>query len=343
MPNGFHPGLGCCAVRLRFDTSRPYDLALPIVLAVGGIFANVLGAGLWLSVPLGLPAVLFAPGYALMAFLFPRRVVFVRDGVEHRPLSPLGWVAMSIALSFAVGALLGFVLNLFEGGVNAGAFLTVNSVVVAVFCAGAIVRRANAPLEERFRLHADWSFSLRGRSGLDRVVAVLLILSGVTVAGAVVFATVAGADDERFTEFYLLGSDGTAACFPSRYVAGRYEGPATQSCPGLGNVTVGVVHHEGRSTHYWMRAVWTEETAGHVEAAEEWTTQEFTLEHVPIDLELGTLFQPQHEIPLDLPPPPGNGTWRMSFQLYTEEPPRVQPSDAFLATPYKRLHLFIQS
>ncbi|MEA3165760.1 MAG: hypothetical protein QOJ26_626 [Thermoplasmata archaeon] len=330
-------------MRIRIDTSGPYDLAVPILLAVGGIFAHVLVAGPWLSVPLGLPAVLFAPGYALLAFLFPRRVVVVRDGVERRPLSPLGWIATSIALSIALGALLGLILNLFDGGVSAGGFLTVNSVVVGAFCAGAIVRRANAPPEERFRIRLDWSFTMRGRPAHDVLLAVLLGLSALMVAGAVVYAAVAGEGEERFTEFYLLGSDGTASCLPNRFVAGHYDVQAPQDCPALGNVTVGIVNHEGRATHYWMRAVWTNETSGSVQEAQEWTTQEFTLAHVPLDLALGHDFKPQHEIGLTVPPPPDNGTWRLSFQLYREAPPRVQASEAFLATPYKRLHLFIQA
>ena len=95
--------------------------------------------------------------------------------------------------------------------------------------------------------------------------------------------------------------------------------------------------------HYWLRAVWTNETLSppSVLGAQEISTQEFDLPHVPFDLRLGQNFTPQHEVPFQMPPPPGNGTWRLSFQLYTSPPPPVEPTQNFLETPLRRLHILI--
>ena len=81
---------------------------------------------------LGLPLVLFLPGYSLIAALFPRKADL--DGLER--------TALSFGLSIAVVPLLGLALNYTPFGIRLSPVLVVLSVFTIVLAAVAYVRRA---------------------------------------------------------------------------------------------------------------------------------------------------------------------------------------------------------
>jgi uncharacterized membrane protein len=74
----------------------------------------------------------------------------------------------------------------------------------------------------------------------------LIILSAVVIilAAAIVYVWVMPAPGERFTEFYVLDSEGNAAAYPREAVAGR---PVT--------VTLGLVNHEGADRMYRIQTI----------------------------------------------------------------------------------------
>ncbi|KAF5438102.1 putative membrane protein [Candidatus Methanophagaceae archaeon] len=80
---------------------------------------------------LGLPLVLFLPGYALIAALFPRKDDL--DGIER--------VALSFGLSIAITPLLGLALNYTPFGIRLSPVLTVLSVFTISLAICAYVRR----------------------------------------------------------------------------------------------------------------------------------------------------------------------------------------------------------
>ena len=89
---------------------------------------------------LGLPLVLFLPGYSLIAALFPRKDDL--DGIER--------VALSFGLSIAVTPLLGLALNYTPFGIRLSPVLIVLSVFTISLAMGAYVRRSRIPEEDRF-------------------------------------------------------------------------------------------------------------------------------------------------------------------------------------------------
>jgi uncharacterized membrane protein len=91
---------------------------------------------------LGLPLVLFLPGYALIAALFPRKDDL--DGIER--------VALSFGLSIAVVPLLGLALNYTPFGIRLSPILTVLSVFTISLAMGAYARRSMIPEEDRFEV-----------------------------------------------------------------------------------------------------------------------------------------------------------------------------------------------
>ena len=74
---------------------------------------------------------------------------------------------------------------------------------------------------------------------LDKIVSITLTILIVAAVCATIYIVVNPAPNERFTEFYILGENGTAGNYPVNMTAGE-----------TGNVTVGIVNHESADTSY---------------------------------------------------------------------------------------------
>ncbi len=121
----------------------PNDLALVIfltLLCILFVLIPPLNEISPIRIILGLPLVLFLPGYALIAALFPRKDDL--DGIER--------VALSFGLSIAITPLLGLGLNYTPFGIRLTPILIVLSVFTIALAIGAWVRRSWIPEEDRF-------------------------------------------------------------------------------------------------------------------------------------------------------------------------------------------------
>jgi uncharacterized membrane protein len=120
----------------------PTDLALVILLTLLCIPFVLIPPfkGTPVRIILGLPLVLFLPGYALIATLFPRKGDL--DGIER--------VALSFGLSIAITPLLGLALNYTPFGIRLTPVLTVLSVFTIALAIGACARRSGIQDEDRF-------------------------------------------------------------------------------------------------------------------------------------------------------------------------------------------------
>ena len=119
------------------------DLALVILLTllcIPFVLIPPLNEILPIRIILGLLLVLFLPGYALIATLFPRKDDL--DGIER--------VALSFGLSIAITPLLGLGLNYTPFGIRLTPVLIVLSVFTIPLAIGAYVRRSRILDEDRF-------------------------------------------------------------------------------------------------------------------------------------------------------------------------------------------------
>ncbi len=185
--------------------------------------------GNWMRIVLGLPFVLFFPGYALIAALYPRATDL--EGIER--------LALSLGLSLAVTPLLGLVLNYTPWGIRLAPILTALTLFIAGCSLAAAAKRKKLPEAERFP--ADVRPVLGAIRGLPwttlgvsaGVIAVVLLLG-------FRFGVLGGSRiGEAFTEFYVLGPGGKAEGYPRRLIVGQ-----------PGEVILGVVNHEGRTANY---------------------------------------------------------------------------------------------
>lgn len=233
---------------MRLDTRAPVDLlavAAFLFVAVAVVLADVWGP---LRVVFALPLVLFAPGYAITAALFPRenRSPGAWHGVDEPArsretvgLDRLERFALSIGLSIAAVALVGLGLTYTPWGLQLGPVLAALTVLTVAACAVSFRRRRNLPWEEqpRFRFHPSGRW--RSASGPQRLWVVALLAAALVTAGTLTFVMTTDRRGDAFTEFYILDDEGNAAEYPTKLAPGENA-----------TVVVAVANREHRATDY---------------------------------------------------------------------------------------------
>jgi len=184
---------------------------------------------------LGLPFLLFFPGYTLIATLFPRKGDL--GGVER--------VALRFGLSIAVVPLIGLILNYTPWGIRLYPILISLAVFILATSGIAWYRRGKLDPEERFRVPFNIKLpSWRGQSMPDKVLSVVLAVAIVGAIGTLGYAIATPKVGEKFTEFYILGPDGKAANYTTELKVGEE-----------GRVILGIVNHEQEEASYKVE-VW---------------------------------------------------------------------------------------
>jgi uncharacterized membrane protein len=218
----------------------PADLLLVVTLLVlTDIFMLVPALNnTFLRLALGLPMVLFLPGYTTIAVLFPSKSNL--DGVER--------IALSFGLSIAVVPFIEFGLNYTPWGIRLLPILIILSVFTLFMCWLAYLRRKKLPENEAVEVpFREIVLSLKAeilekpKSKLDKTLMVFLILSILLSAVTLLYVIVNPKEGENFTEFYILGHGGKTDNYPTEYLLGENY-----------TLIVGIVNHEYRPINYTM-------------------------------------------------------------------------------------------
>lgn len=234
-----------------------------------------------LRVVFGLPFLLFLPGYALVAALFPEtgrsqagptpegdsetadsdaeQGSAAEDdgspfesgavGTGGSGIDPVERVALSFGLSVAIVPLVGLVLNFTPWGIRLGPILVGVSAVTLGLLVVAAERRRQLPPDEQFAVpYRQWIARVRAElfepeSQLDGVLNVLLVGSMLLAVGAVGYAVMVPPQGESFSEFYLLGEDDDGELVAANYPT---EFTLGESQP----VVVGITNNENEATEY---------------------------------------------------------------------------------------------
>jgi uncharacterized membrane protein len=181
----------------------------------------------------GVVVVSFLPGYALVAALFPNK-----EGINSSQR-----IALSLGLSVAIVPAMTLFLS-FWFGVNLGPLLVALALFIVICTVIAEVRRRALPHAERFAVKipqiqiVEKAFS-GSKSRVDKLLSVILVLSALTVVVTLGYTLAFPNPGEPFTEFYILGANGTIGSYATQYKLGEQK-----------PVTVGIVNHEQQGASY---------------------------------------------------------------------------------------------
>jgi len=232
-------------------------LLVPLVLFTSGPFRIVLGVMF----------LIFFPGYALLAVLFPKK-----DSLQY-----LERVVLSLVLSFAIVSLVALMLNYTPWGIRLVPILIAITIFNVAGSISALFRRRRLPWNERFEIRPSIrvqqrienfvtvllnfpssistlikqrrlpKFEMRhwlripqwNRGTFNRLLSIILLLSILGTTITLVYVVASPKAEESFTDFYILGSGGMAQDYPEELVLGT---PV--------EVTLGIVNHEHQSANY---------------------------------------------------------------------------------------------
>ncbi|MBA7659292.1 hypothetical protein ES703_67269 [subsurface metagenome] len=210
-------------IRIK-DELIPLNLLVILLVAIIILFPSNI-----LRITLGLPFLLFFPGYTLIAALF----------IKKERLGSVERVALSFGLSVAVVPLIGLILNYTSWGIRTEPVLY--SVASFIFITSIIawLRRRRLPEPERFGIKFQMRLPGWGGGVWDRALSVILTLAILGALGTLGYAIASPKVGERFTEFYIEGLEGKATDYPKELVVGKEE-----------KVIVGIINREHETITY---------------------------------------------------------------------------------------------
>ncbi len=185
---------------------------------------------------LGLPLVLFIPGYLLVAALFPKK-----DDLDDMEI-----ITLSICLSVTVVPFLGLILN-YTFGIRLIPILIMLCSYSIILAFVADYRRRQLPECIRFdlslyKIYDEIKPWTKVQNRKDIILTFILSLSIIIAIGMLIYVVTIPKMGEKFTEFYILGQDGKADNYPTDIKSGV-----------ISNITVGIVNHEYSQINYTLQ------------------------------------------------------------------------------------------
>lgn len=225
----------------RLILQLPPDLRIVIVMTAL-TFASVLSPLLEhtaIRTILGIPLVLFLPGYTLIAALFPGK----------NDLDTIERIALSFGLSIAIVPLIGLILNFTPWGIRLVPILMSLTFFIIVMTLAAQIRRLKLAENMRFEVKFKEMYNsirtemfVNPQNRTDKILTIVLVISIVASVIMLVYVIVTPKQGEKFTEFYILGTGGKAEGYPTNIAAGKTSA-----------VIVGIVNHEYEPVNYTLQ------------------------------------------------------------------------------------------
>jgi len=280
---------------------------------------------------LGLPFLLFIPGYVLVFALFPARKT-------DRGIDALERIVLSFGLSIAVVPLIGLLLNYTPWGIRLEPIMS--SLLLFIISIGlfGIYRWRKTDPEERFTLPQKITL-LKQEHPVDRALTIILIIAIIVVIASLIYVITLPKNGETFTEFYLLGPTGTAEGYPRNLTINEEAA-----------VIIGVANHEQRLINYTIEIWLINQTTTNNQTIyhQMWyldTITTNTLPHQPINTEEPWTPQWSHPYTFRLN---RTGTFKLAFLLFKGPTQTYYPNidyhdiaDQKITTAYLETHLWL--
>ncbi len=320
-----------------------------IALANFAVFHSALSESP-IRVVTGLVFVLFIPGYALVAALFPEAGQSptvssdTRSRLKYRGQSSVRslikgartidiWerLALSFACSLAIVPLLALVVTLSPLAFTSSTVFFAISAFTVLCVALAVKRRSNLLPENRFRLSPTDRLHETRRSLAEMdsrgevIVTIALVVAILFAVGTFGFAVLSPPDGERYTEFYVLSENDE-----NERVAAEYPDAFTPDEPE--SLVIGIENYEEESVEYdvivqLQRVENSDEDAAVIERHQ--------VDHFSVALEHNETWIDERELTVsdDLT----GSELRLTFLLYDDSPPESPTRE----NAYRDLHIWI--
>jgi uncharacterized membrane protein len=209
----------------------PIDIFLCIIwslIILPFAFLNIQGT---IRVILGLPIILFIPGYLLIFVLFPTKK-------EENGIDVLERIALSFGLSIVIIPIIGLILNYTPLGIRLEPILIFLTIFILSTGLIAIFRWKKTQQNERFTISFEFSLFKTDKK-VEKVLTTILVISILIATASIVYAIVTPKRGEEFTEFYILGPEGKADNYPKNLTIGEES-----------SVIIGLANHEYKQVSY---------------------------------------------------------------------------------------------
>jgi uncharacterized membrane protein len=202
----------------------------------------------FLRIILGLPLVLFFPGYTLLSALFPRT----------GSLNDIERFALSFGLSIAIVPLIGLALNYTPWGIRLYPILISLSIFILSMSIIGWYRSRRLPPDETIAFLINFkvpsvSQMWSSQSLRDKIITVVLGVMIIGAIGTLGYVASRPRTPEKFTEFYVLNAEGKAENYPRTVIHGQSA-----------EVILGIINHEYETTAYRIEIVIDGESIGQV-------------------------------------------------------------------------------
>ena len=201
-----------------------------------------------LRIIIGLPFVLFIPGYLLIFTLFPNRKTDVGVSIIER-------IGLSFVISIIILPIIGLGLNYTTFGIKLETIFYSVLFLNIFFGITAIIRWIKCNYNERFIISFDIQI-LKSKSKLEKTLTILLIISIVITFITVFYVIAIPRTGEKFTEFYLKDSKELKLDNINKISIGS---------PSI--ITIGIINHEYKTIKYTIELWLVNQTINYNESS----------------------------------------------------------------------------
>jgi uncharacterized membrane protein len=276
-----------------------------------------------------MPIVLFLPGYAMVAALFPEGAPQSRSlrtlnraelddptGVGYRRIGPAERVALSVALSLAVLPLTAYGLNFTPFGIATFPLVAILTGWTVLFVLVAAVRRGFVDADDRFSAGSFVPTGLFSSFG-GSTYSLLFVGSLLLLAASAGVAGLASPAQDQFTETYLVTEQG-----------GNYTTENVgETARNGGTVQLAITNQEGSDTSYTTVVQLEQVQNGEVTGAE-------TVDSFSTSVAAGETKRTPYQVEQS-----GGSNTRLAFLVYKGEP----PSDPSRENAYRVVHVWLSA
>ncbi|CAF29916.1 DUF1616 domain-containing protein [Methanococcus maripaludis] len=248
------------------NLKKTWDLVLIIFLSITLNFFIFFSPENPLRIVLGLPFVLFFPGYVFINLLFKK----------ENSLENIERFALSFGLSIAIVPLIGLLLNYSPYGIRIIPIMISITLFIMLFAIIGIYNRntVNEPWFPKINIEElKNDFEWKTSSKLDKFLTVILIISVIASVMTLGYVISAPKQNEKFTEFYLLGPEGKAYDYPTNVFTNEKN-----------EVIIGLVNHEGKSVNYSIE-VWLVNLTYDMNINQTNISNMYIMDEIPVNLD----------------------------------------------------------